>query len=62
MLQRSFFRSGLDSMSSKVGETMKSSPSNKLFNSQKTKVALRSEETLKSFVLKGSREEEVTTP
>ena len=49
-------------MSSKVGETMKSSPSNKLFNSQKTKVALRSEETLKSFVLKGSREEEVTIP
>ena len=49
-------------MSSKVGEIMKSSPSNKLFNSQKTKVALRSEETLKSFVLNGSREEEVTVP
>ena len=49
-------------MSSMVGETIKSSPSSELFNSQNTSVALRSEEPLKSLILKGSRLEEVITP
>ena len=47
-------------MSSRVGETIKSSPSNKFSNSQNANVALRSEDPWKSFLLKGYCDEAVT--